>query len=187
MSKKIKYLNIILCCFTFQSCVTGWHDAEVEKLTYYKNSNYKNQFRIDGYYYDPSYSYIKDNRRWGWIFWKDGTFYQARFFYSDSENDSINRYNAIDTNNKMTPFFWGAFYANDDTLRIQYYDSRIMNGGRFFVCEYVCHVINDTTIRITKYIDAHRNKQGADSTIYHFKHLDWKPDSIDVVKGYPER
>lgn len=176
--KKIVYLFLVFYLIISCNKVCKRTPFQLSKQTI------NSKLRLDGYYYSKFDA--------GTINKNDTIFdililYNNGIVMSTGSEDSINNLTANIMKNfvlspnilhKETPNLWGKINIDGSIVRIEE-SSESFCGNSIRLSEGV--ILNDTTFSITKYTTRFNKdvKTGVSNSIYHFVHLDQKPDSTN--------
>jgi hypothetical protein len=186
INSKWKFTKIGLLLFfvgldIFYNCTVS-KPIPSRAFTYYKKPiEGEIPFRIDGYYYSES-CYITDGVNRICFFYPDG-FYIGGNQTAPNENAKamdayINSIYHYGKNNKNTVENRGAFIVEKDSLKIQFFTCIDCN-----LVERKGVVLNDTTLLLGERIDESKGKDYyrthpyPNCETFHFRKLNWKPDS----------
>jgi hypothetical protein len=178
---KMKFVKIGILILVGLDIVFACSPVNVKNLTFYKKSVVSDiPFRIDGYYYSKN-CYSNNNNSYVYFFYPDGFFLGGYTVYDNSPLTLMDAKLDSSYNIWERDITWvggkGAFKIVNDSVRIQ-----------FFHCLYTCNIVNkqgriindSTLLFITKKIDKSEYLYNHDPDYcdtFHFRKLDWKPDS----------
>lgn len=168
MKQSITYAVLMIIMFALFSCEKNCKEKD-DNLTISKTSQ-NGTLRINGFYsyedinaYSPSYSIF--------VLYNNGVVLQ-------SHTSNINDYEANIPITDYSQFKngWGAFYIQNNSLRIEVWEPRVCG---YPVYVYKGHILNDSTFWINEYYRASNNENYTqlDDT-FRFKQTASKPDSI---------
>jgi hypothetical protein len=177
---KMKFVKIGILILVGLDIIFACSPVNIKNLTYYKRSADSNfSFRMDGYYYNKNCD-STNQQSYAYFFYPDG-------FLIRSNNFQNNPLTILDA--KLDTFFnkgsqerkevhhRGAFKTVNDSVKIEvfqcYFNCNIVNvSGK---------IINDSTLLfIGKTVGKHGRIYHQNSVFcdtFHFRKLDWKPDS----------
>lgn len=177
---KIKFVKIGILILVGLDIIFACTTVNIKNLTYYKKNVILDiPFKINGYYYNKNCD-STDHESFAYFFYKDGFFIKSYRFQNDplSLLDSkLDTFFNIRNQTRNEVNYRGAFKISNDSVKIE-----------VFQCIYYCNtvkvfgkIINDSTLIFSgKSVGNYENYYHGSSNYcdtFHFRKLDWKPDS----------
>jgi len=174
----IKFVIPIALLLLAQSttCQTTKSPIDTKNLTYRNKLEFKNQIRIDGYYFGNTV--LTGSIKVKPLIY----FFQNGFICNYSQNISEPTC-TLDDEIRERPFYWGYFVIEKDTLKLQLVDSYWQNKHMYEISERWARVVNDSTIVFFKSISASKKVSILNET-YYFNICKDKPDSTNILMKY---
>ena len=172
----LKSAIFIIILVSFLNSCTPWERARNKNIfsETLNNSNYFNQIKINGVYY----IYHGLNKYSNKLFlWENGLIFRG----NANKYDSLTFFNKnnliIREEEKLDPSKWGCYKIIGNQIFAYFTDPSFLS--KYQEIKYIINY--DQSICICSYF----NGSFGDCTFnFKFKELDWKPDSIDLIKGY---
>jgi hypothetical protein len=159
-------------------CFTERYPVNMKGFTYANKMKYSNEFRIDGFYY-----MITGYNEFVPIiyFFDDGYFcgfpIEPSTFASLDNSDCIRIIESM----REIPYNWGAYIIENDTIKVQVFNSYRGAFEKFDIQEQYATILNDTTIRFFKKTWGGGRAEMQMHYTYYFRKCILKPSSINIL------
>ena len=160
------------------SCSKEKFPLDANGLTHKGKFVYNNQFSMNGIYY------MNREAEGGYAI---RYFFQDGFYFASGTQEEVKV--SIDCiqihpNARKTPYNWGCFIIEGDTLKVQTFDPTSRERyHEFRVEERWAKIENDSTIRFFKKITPEK-KELELNEIFQYKYCKNKPDSTNILMKY---